>query len=139
MANEKLIYASAARKAILKADPKLAYCIDSIPGVDAPTEVTETPPVAGCDVANKKQLIDVKPLMENGWHLVQTGKSNRFLCSMSLADVPTVDAVEVVYGKWITGRFDGEYTCSQCGFEYCEADPAEKPYKYCPECGSKNE
>ncbi len=35
MANEKLIYASAARKAILKADPKLAHCIDSVPGVDA--------------------------------------------------------------------------------------------------------
>ena len=32
---EKLIYASSARKAILKEDPKLAYCIDSIPGVDA--------------------------------------------------------------------------------------------------------
>ncbi len=32
---EKLIYASAARKAILDADPKLAYCIDSIPWVDA--------------------------------------------------------------------------------------------------------
>ena len=35
MAKDKLIYASAARKAILDADPKLAYCIDSIPGVDA--------------------------------------------------------------------------------------------------------
>jgi hypothetical protein len=35
MAKDKLIYASSARKAILKADPKLAYCIDSIPGVDA--------------------------------------------------------------------------------------------------------
>ena len=35
MANNKLIYASAARKAILKADPKSAYCIDSVPGVDA--------------------------------------------------------------------------------------------------------
>lgn len=35
MANDKLIYASSARKAILKEDPKLAYCIDSIPGVDA--------------------------------------------------------------------------------------------------------
>jgi hypothetical protein len=35
MEKDKLIYASAARKAILKADPKLAYCIDSIPGVDA--------------------------------------------------------------------------------------------------------
>ena len=35
MYKDKLIYASAARKAILAADPKLAYCIDSIPGVDA--------------------------------------------------------------------------------------------------------
>ena len=35
MANEKMIYASAARKAILKADPKLAYVIDSVPAVDA--------------------------------------------------------------------------------------------------------
>ena len=34
MPKDKLIYASAARKAILDADPKLAYCIDSIPGVD---------------------------------------------------------------------------------------------------------
>ena len=35
MTKDKLIYASAARKAILDADPKLAYCIDEIPGVDA--------------------------------------------------------------------------------------------------------
>ena len=35
MKRDKLIYASAARKAILEADPKLAYCIDNIPGVDA--------------------------------------------------------------------------------------------------------
>ena len=35
MENKKLIYASEARRAVLKADPKLAYCIDSVPGVDA--------------------------------------------------------------------------------------------------------
>ena len=35
MVNKKLIHASAARKAILKADPKLAYLIDSIKPVDA--------------------------------------------------------------------------------------------------------
>ncbi len=35
MTNEKLIRASDARRAILKEDPKLAYCIDEIPGVDA--------------------------------------------------------------------------------------------------------
>ena len=39
MAKDKLIYASAARKAILDADPRLAYCIDEIPGV----EVAEMP------------------------------------------------------------------------------------------------
>ena len=42
------------------------------------------------------RLIDANKLMQNGWHLVQTGESNRFLASKSLADVPTVDAVEVV-------------------------------------------
>lgn len=35
MATEKLIRASDARAAILRADPKLAYCIDNIKGVDA--------------------------------------------------------------------------------------------------------
>ena len=40
-----------------------------------------------------QRLINAKPLMQNGWHLVKTGESNRFICSMSLADVPTVDAV----------------------------------------------
>ena len=35
MVNEKLIYASAARGAILRADPRLSYLIDNIKGVDA--------------------------------------------------------------------------------------------------------
>ena len=35
MNGEKLIRASDARKAILKINPKSAYCIDSVPAVDA--------------------------------------------------------------------------------------------------------
>ena len=35
MANEKLIYSSAARRAVLKADPSLAYVIDDVKAVDA--------------------------------------------------------------------------------------------------------
>ena len=35
MDNKKLIYASEARRAILRADPKLVHCIDSIPAADA--------------------------------------------------------------------------------------------------------
>lgn len=42
MANEKkLIYADDARRAILEAEPKLAYCIERIKAVDA----VEVPPV----------------------------------------------------------------------------------------------
>lgn len=35
MDGEKLIRASDARKAILNIDPRIAYCIDSVPAVDA--------------------------------------------------------------------------------------------------------
>lgn len=51
----------------------------------------------------------------------------------------TVGAAETVRGQWLKGEFDGEYICSRCGMEYCEADPTVKPYKYCPACGSENE
>lgn len=43
----------------------------------------------------EQRLINVAPLMTSGWHLVQTGKSNEFIKSMSLADVPVIDAIEV--------------------------------------------
>ena len=35
MDNRKLIYADDARRVLLQADPKLAYCIDNVPAVDA--------------------------------------------------------------------------------------------------------
>ena len=35
MSSKKLIYASDARRAILKAEPRLAYIIDNIPSVEA--------------------------------------------------------------------------------------------------------
>ena len=66
-------------------------------------------------MANEKRLIYAKPLMQNGWHLVRTGESNSFLGSMSLADVPTVDAVEVVRCK------DCKHRCTlSCGKSFCK-------------------
>ena len=90
------------------------------------------------DDGKKVRLINVLPLMQNGWHLVRTGESNRFLASMSLADVPTVDAVEVVHGRWIhipssdmmTGK---AYKCSECNkMRYGSYMP-----NYCQCCGAK--
>lgn len=57
--------------------------------------------------------------------------------------IPTADVVEVRHGEWVKNEsvadVCGEYRCSLCGFMYCEADPKWPPYKYCPECGAKNE
>lgn len=50
-------------------------------------------------MAGEKRLIDAKPLMQSGWHLVRTGENNKFIASMSLADVPAADTVEVVQCK----------------------------------------
>ena len=84
-------------------------------------------------MATEKRLIDANALAKNGWHLVKTGESNQFLASMSLADVPTVDAVEVVHGRWIVNN--KEAICSACKFTTFEW--AEWTFNYCPNCGAR--
>ncbi len=46
-------------------------------------------------------------------------------------------------GKWMKNEavadVCAEYECSSCGFFYVEADPEHPPYKYCPNCGAKND
>lgn len=84
------------------------------------------------------RLIDVSPLMKNGWHLERTGPSNRLLASMSLADVPVVDTVPVVHGRWRTEIVDGycyEH-CSCCGDFLANKDGVCE-FDYCPYCGAK--
>ena len=84
-------------------------------------------------MANEKRLIDVAPFMKTGWHLVRTGKSNEHLASLSLADVPTIDAVELVHGRWEMIKYP--FTkCSVCGLRRdCEYDLG---WNYCPNCGA---
>ena len=46
---------------------------------------------------------------------------------------PTVDAVEVVHGRWIDAReYCGDYMCSNCDALY-----GTNKFKYCPNCGAK--
>ena len=47
---------------------------------------------------------------------------------------PTVDAVPVRHGKWITKSTGGEFfdCCSECGYVEWDA-----PNKYCPNCGAR--
>ena len=52
-----------------------------------------------------------------------------------IVDVPTVDAVPVVHGRWIElPSMAPEYECSECGqsYEWWEVTEAH----YCPNCGA---
>lgn len=104
-------------------------------------------PNSECQMPNEKRLIDAAPLMEDGWHLVKTGKSNVFLASMSLADVQTVDAVPVVHGRWIDSKGNvvaidtygcpvRSCNCSVCGDWLTASDEYACVGNYCPNCGA---
>ena len=61
------------------------------------------------------------------------------LAEIALEEAPTVDAVEVVHGRWENQH--GIYSCSVCG----KSNPYEVlmdniwywPCNYCPNCGAK--
>ena len=59
----------------------------------------------------------------------------RKLCNVEIeiGKAPTVDAVEVVHGRWLEKV--GRAKCSVCADE-CWADSAME-YNYCPNCGAK--
>ena len=60
----------------------------------------------------------------------------------TINNAPTIDAVPVVHGEWITTKtysHDGELYCSNCG-EEAPAEYGRYTYiksTYCPNCGAK--
>ena len=53
---------------------------------------------------------------------------------------PTADVVEVRHGTWIANRspVEVEFSCSECGFSYIEADSYQEcDYNFCPKCGAR--
>ena len=114
-------------------------------------------------MANKKRLIDANALRKrlfSYYSCVNENSSKEYykgetLMTYEVADMiedcidnaPTVDAVEVVHGRWNKSRlFSSEgfwsgfgygYACSICGDEVdCDENDALE-YNYCPNCGAK--
>jgi hypothetical protein len=85
-------------------------------------------------MANENRLIDANAFRNSikGWKL---GKIPKGELLWDLDRQPTVDAVEVVHGRW-----DGNGNCSACGkniYKDMDADMwscYEPPY--CPNCGA---
>lgn len=107
-------------------------------------------------MANEKRLIEVNSLIAYFEEQCDIAAKDTEIesayvlaalkCCIDLfQNFPTVDAVEVVHGRWNprphhkfnrTGqliKYCDFYYCSECGTER----PAVPPYNYCPNCGAK--
>ena len=90
--------------------------------------------------ASKKRLIAADAFLEK-----MKRTSRYFDVVFDVEDMPTVDAVEVVHGRWKEMHYEGGILdgtnfdrCSVCGYERVFDDPAFKTvFKYCPNCGAK--
>ena len=102
---------------------------------------------------NEKRLIDANALSnavaESQYynphppgrvHINHINEHNHFL--RMILDAPTVDAVEVVHGRWIVSGC-GFDCCSECRKVYADGYltamgiKARTQFNYCPNCGAK--
>ena len=105
-------------------------------------------------MANEKRLIDANALqfkpepvdnIMNGVLFLRGRCVGKTVAMVSAAlkcmidNAPTVDAVEVVHGRWtainqhkdVEGWIECDYVCSACG------EIAMEEHNYCPNCGAK--
>ena len=110
-------------------------------------------------MVNEKRLIDANAVLRkmnkrredfaDGWKTIEAMPDNaRFKyeenleCALMIGDAPTVDAVEVVHGRWLPdmeefdddpavgirgGVFQTGWKCSICG----RSEPVKEPYCNC--------
>ena len=90
---------------------------------------------------SKKRLIDADALYQKMESNLYWGLDSDGAILDTIDEAPTVDAVEVVHGRWIheeeciRGISDHQHVCSVCGHIYWNARVPN--FKYCPYCGAK--
>lgn len=83
---------------------------------------------------SKKRLIDANALIKEA----NADGAYGYVDAKQIADAPTVDAVEVVHGRWVDNGVCGykwAFYCSKCG--YIDGYPFNDRHNYCPNCGAK--
>ena len=100
-------------------------------------------------MANVKRLIDAVALLSEIGRIIggcSSQKSAFHNVLLAIHNAPTVDAVEVVHGRWETNcdpeECEKDFYCSVCEELICDFDttalyPGENCYYYCPNCGAK--
>lgn len=90
---------------------------------------------------NEKRLIDAYKLED-----LLRSNCARYHCKddviAAIAQQPTVDAVEVVHGRWVVSGL-GYDCCSECrkvymaGYFTIDGNKPRPNFNYCPQCGAK--
>ena len=85
-------------------------------------------------MANEKRLIDANALIATFEKSADEDEVPFFHLdeiTQEIFDAPTVDAVEVVHGRWRFRKNWDFFVCSECSHE------SSNYSKYCPNCGAK--
>ena len=121
---------------------------------ELPCEASDCPLFGDCrleyekhtKIANEKRLIEIKLTAKeaedliHGLNMIIDRCCERYeeepylLLIEKLKNAPTVDAVEVVHGRW-EQMGEADYRCPVCGFRFTSCDPIEM-FEYC-RCGTK--
>ena len=82
-----------------------------------------------------KRLIDANALMKNIGKIPQLRGITYGRMKKAVEETPTIDAVEVVHGRWILERIYRK--CSLCEWIFCIRDEEGdlQKFNYCPNCG----
>ena len=84
---------------------------------------------------NEKRLIDANALLQKV-EKCTASKVIKALTFIFVQDAPTVDAVEVVHGRWEThNQVDSVFYCSVCKLNVSNFE--KRWLNYCPNCGAK--
>ena len=88
------------------------------------------------EVCYYKSFNDVRNLEKRRNDVEKICKS--FVHRDILKNAPTVDAVEVVHGRWEKAEYNGFLRCDQCKDVYINEEWLEDvKWNYCPNCGAK--
>jgi hypothetical protein len=90
---------------------------------------------------NEKRLIDINkfPLLPSRLDGDMSEYERGYLDAQENMNLlPTVDAVEVVHGRWVSDKADILFHCSECETQIStDWDYDDLIWNYCPNCGAK--
>ena len=86
------------------------------------------------DVEYKRKM----KLVRKGENQLNTLAEGIMSMSVLLGTMPTVDAVKVVHGEWISDEGDVLFHCSECETQISTSwNYDDLHWNYCPNCGAK--